>query len=118
MSSLDGIVSIFVNLTMLIFVLLSMPFKGSFQKEPGANAFFQGKERCCFSISAPISTVTTALPLAPSYVEDEEISPCNADLRPRKRRVVEEGAGAPLAVDLSKVSPKFVVQDTVMMLVE
>lgn len=51
-------------------------------------------------------------------VKDDEVSPHDADLGPRKRRVVDGGDGVPMVVDLSEVSLGVEVQDDVTTLVE
>lgn len=72
------------------------------------------------SSSTPASGLTTvsALPSAPSQVVDNDISPRGTDLRPRKRRTIDRGAGIPAMVALSEVSPVGEVQDVAATLTE
>lgn len=64
----------------------------------------------------PLLSVSPALPLASSHVEDEEISLRGTDLRPLKRKAVDVGVGVPAVIDLFE--DEVVVQETVMILIE
>nr|XP_009788764.1 PREDICTED: uncharacterized protein LOC104236526 [Nicotiana sylvestris] len=65
------------------------------------------------STPAAVSTTMSVLPSALSRVDDDEVSPRGTDLRPRKRRAVDGGAGVPVVVNLSEVSSEVEVQDVV-----
>lgn len=74
---------------------------------------FWRKRGVASSTPAPILTAMHVLPLAPPYTEDEKVYSRCTDLRPKKRRVVDDGASVPAVLDLSEVSPEVVVQDIV-----
>lgn len=52
------------------------------------------------SASAPISVVVPDPPLISLIIEDDEVSPHDADLRPRKRNTMDVGEGVPSVADL------------------
>ncbi|OIT08500.1 hypothetical protein A4A49_63109, partial [Nicotiana attenuata] len=70
------------------------------------------------STPAPISTAMHIPPLAPPSIEDEEVSPRNTDLRPRKRKAINGEEGVPMVVDLSEVSPEVAERDVVAAIAE
>lgn len=63
------------------------------------------------SIPASVSTVVPVLSLDPSYIEDEEVSLHDTNLRPRKKKAVDTGADVLVAVALFE--DEIVVRETV-----
>lgn len=70
------------------------------------------------STFSPSLTYIPILTLDPPCIEDEEVSPHDADLRPGKMKVVDEGDGVPVVVNLSGTSPKAVEHGPALTLAE
>lgn len=62
------------------------------------------------SASTPVSAVTPAPPIFTLIYDDDDVSPCDGDLRPCNRKVVDIG-GVSSAVD--SLEGKILIQETV-----
>lgn len=75
---------------------------------------FRRRRFVASSRPASISTTTPAPPLAASYIEDEEVSPRDVDLRPCK--ALDVGVSVPATINLFE--DEILVQETATILIE
>lgn len=71
---------------------------------------FRRRRGAASSTPAPILIATSILLLAPPCIEDEKVSLRDANLRPRKSKVVDGEDSVPVVVNLSEVFLEVVVQ--------